>query len=107
MPYGAIFAQTLLQRKPAGARVVIKAIKARAPRLVVHLGVIASLASAAAKLCVSTDAAVTASAGWRWTSRIQIQRIHQTDGRFQTLYETAQASAKCAGSRQTAWRLCK
>lgn len=49
MPYGALFAQTLLQRIPAGARVVVKAIKAKAPMLVVKAGVMASLASAAAK----------------------------------------------------------
>ncbi len=43
------FAQTLLQRIPAGARVVVKAIKAKAPMLVVKAGVMVSLASAAAK----------------------------------------------------------
>ncbi len=42
MPYGVIFAQTLLQRIPAGARVVVKAIKARAPMLVVNPGVMVS-----------------------------------------------------------------
>ena len=49
MPYGAFFEHTLLQRIPAGARVKVKAIKARAPMLVVNRGVMVSLASAAAK----------------------------------------------------------
>ena len=47
--HDAIFTQTLLQRIPARARVVVKAIKAKAPMLVVKAGVMASLASAAAK----------------------------------------------------------
>ena len=49
MPYCAFCAQTLLQRIPAGARVVVKASKARAAMLVVKPGVMVSLASAAAK----------------------------------------------------------
>ena len=49
MPYCAFCAQTLLQRIPAGARVVVKASKASAAMLVVKPGVMVSLASAAAK----------------------------------------------------------
>ena len=49
MPYGAFFEHTVLQRIPAGARVVVKANKARAPMLIVNPGVMVSLASAAAK----------------------------------------------------------
>jgi len=59
MPYGAFFEHTVLQRTPAGARVVVKANKARAPMLVVNPGVMVSLslqsASAAAKHRCSSD----------------------------------------------------